>query len=107
VKALFSILLALVAMRVLAVPALTQTNNGVVSWWRFDEGSGDVAMEALAGRYDAILNHHACSKGISGTGLNFDSFTTAIDVAPKDVSGEPARVRLSPNDLNKWLRLSP
>jgi hypothetical protein len=49
-KALFSILLSLVAMLVPAVPALTLTNNGVVSWWRLDEGSGDVAMEALAAR---------------------------------------------------------
>jgi hypothetical protein len=85
-KSPFRVLLLLTAvllLTVLAAPA--QTHDVVVSWWKFDEGSGNTAIESMAGRRDNILNNHSWPTGVSGSGLHFDGFTTAIDVAPKDL----------------------
>src|SRR6202035_5352995 len=77
--------LLLATTMTLAIPAFSQTNDDVVAWWKFDEGSGNIATDSVTGRNDSILNHHAWAKGVSGTGLKFDGFTTLIDLTPKDV----------------------
>lgn len=75
----------LAAATILTISAFSQSSDGVVAWWKFDEGSGNIATDSVTGRNDNILNHHAWSKGVSGTGLKFDGFTTLIDLAPGDV----------------------
>jgi hypothetical protein len=69
----------------LTISAFPQASHSVVAWWKFDEDGGNIATDSVSGRSDNILNHHSWSKGVSGTGLKFDGFTTLIDIAPKDV----------------------
>lgn len=78
-------LLLLATTITLAIAVFSQVSDGVIAWWNFNEGSGNIAANSIVGRDDSILNHHTWPKGVSGTGLKFDGFTTLIDLAPKDV----------------------
>ena len=62
----------------LALPAFSQTSDGLVSQWKFDEGTGNTATDSISGHSDAILNPDQWVKGVSGTALKFDGFTTAV-----------------------------
>jgi hypothetical protein len=71
---------ALTAMAALLLIGLAAAQDkGPVAWWKFDEGSGNAAQDAVSGGHDNILNHHQWVKGVSGTGLKFDGFTTVIE----------------------------
>ncbi len=52
--------------------------DGPVAWWKFDEGKGNKAVETISGEKDAILRDFRYLRGVSGTGLKFDGFTTHI-----------------------------
>lgn len=79
-----TIILTLVAVPLQSTIAATQ-NDGVVAWWKFNEGTGNVAEDSASGRRDNILNHHQWAKGVSEAGLKFDGFTTVIERAAEDV----------------------
>ncbi|MBS1851500.1 MAG: LamG domain-containing protein [Acidobacteria bacterium] len=67
-----------------SIGALAQT-KAPVAWWKFDEGSGTVTKDTASGHTDNILNNSQWVRGISGSGLKFDGFTTVIERAPEDV----------------------
>lgn len=77
-------ILILLASIVLAATASAQS-GGVVAWWKFDEGTGSVAVDAASGHRDPILNHHQWVSGVARQGLKFDGFTTVIERPPEDV----------------------
>ena len=54
------------------------TNKGPVAWWRFDEGKGDIASDAVSHKKDVIQGTFWYFSGVSGTGIKFDGFTTHI-----------------------------
>ncbi len=60
-------------------PASSQQSNGLVAWWKFDGGIGNVALDGVSRSQDIILNDHKWVKGVSGTALKFDGFTTVIE----------------------------
>ena len=68
----------------LSIPLFAQ-NSAPIAWWKFNEGSGDIARDEVSGVNDRILNHHQWIKGVSETGLKFDGFTTLVERDAKDV----------------------
>ncbi|HWF91890.1 MAG TPA: LamG domain-containing protein [Terriglobales bacterium] len=74
----------LITMTMLLSGSLFAQNNAPVAWWKFNEGSGDVARDDASGVSDNILNHHQWVKGVSETGLKFDGFTTLVERDAKD-----------------------
>ncbi len=60
-------------------------NDGVVAWWKFNEGAGDTVVDSLSGKRDTILNHHQWTTGVSEGALKFDGFTTVIERPAKEV----------------------
>ena len=69
----------------LTAPAgLPAQDQGLVAWWKFDEGAGNTALETVSRRSDQILNHFQWVRGAEGTGLKFDGFTTVVARAAKD-----------------------
>ena len=75
----------LVATVVLLATASAAQNDGVVAWWKFNEGSGDFVVDSQTGKHDTILNHHQWTKGVSAGGLKFDGFTTVVERPAKEV----------------------
>lgn len=66
--------------------AAAQLNSGLVAWWKFDQGSGNRALESIHQEQDPIVNRFQWVPGVSGTGLKFDGFTTVVT---SDVSHTP------------------
>jgi Concanavalin A-like lectin/glucanases superfamily len=60
-------------------------SDGVIAWWKFNEGSGNVVEDSASGHRDPILNHYQWVKGASEGGLKFDGFTTVIERGAEDV----------------------
>lgn len=61
-----------------ATAGLAQS-DGVVAWWKFDEGAGNIATESVNGSHDTILNHHQWVTGVHGSALKFGGLATLID----------------------------
>ena len=59
-------------------PLVIATDDGLAAWWKFNEGKGDVAVDSVSGKEDAILRNFRYLPGISGTAVKFDGFTTRI-----------------------------
>ncbi len=76
---LSSILSIAIVVATLAAPAMAQEDTGPVAWWKFNEGAGNVALDSVGGSHDVILNNHKWVKGVSGSALKFDGFTTAVE----------------------------
>jgi beta-lactamase regulating signal transducer with metallopeptidase domain/uncharacterized protein YihD (DUF1040 family) len=53
-------------------------SNGLVAYWRFNEGSGNIAHDS-AGNNNAIVQGANWSNGISGAGLNFDGIDDYVN----------------------------
>jgi hypothetical protein len=70
---------------VLFSPTVFAQNTAPVAWWKFDEGSGNIARDEVSGVSDRILNNHQWLKGVSQAGLKFDGFTTLVERDAKDV----------------------
>jgi hypothetical protein len=83
-KKRFRTVFTLAAAILLANIAVAQ-NDAPVAWWKFDEGSGNIARDEASSIGDNVLNNHQWAKGVSGTGLKFDGFTTLVERAAKDV----------------------
>lgn len=57
-------------------------------WWKFDEGAGDKAREAVGGDDCFIAGHDAYwKKGVSGTALAFDGYTSRVELSAADAAG--------------------
>ena len=60
-------------------PVRNRTVVDPVKWWTFDEGAGNTTKEAVAGDVCDIAGHRAYWKrGVSGTALAFDGYTSVI-----------------------------
>jgi hypothetical protein len=68
----------------LSSPVQSQAGKPPVAWWKFDEGQGDKAHDTIGGYTDEILNNFDWVKGITGTGLKFDGFTTVVERSAQD-----------------------
>ena len=77
-----SLFLVLTALPLVASP---QGGRGPVAWWKFNEGSGNIALDSASGTQDTILNNHEWVSGVSGSALKFDEFTTLVTRSPKNV----------------------
>ena len=58
-------LLFLLASAMLLATTATAQSDGVVAWWKFNEGTGNTAEDSAGGNRDLILNHHQWAKGVS------------------------------------------
>jgi hypothetical protein len=58
--------------------AFAASKTGLVAWWKFDEGKGNVAFDDITGKKDAIKRTFWYRPGVSGTAVKFDGFTTHI-----------------------------
>jgi hypothetical protein len=85
---------------VLLSPTVFAQNTAPVAWWKFDEGSGNIARDEVSGVSDRILNNHQWLKGVSQAGLKFDGFTTLVERDAKEVP------RLGPRfSIEGWVAL--
>jgi len=67
------------------------TNKGLVGWWRFDEGKGDLAADSSPGHHDGEIDGATWVKGAFGTALWFggkDSHVAVPGIAALDGSNE-------------------
>lgn len=53
-------------------------DEGLVAWWKFDEGQGQTVRDAVTDRQDALRRNFSFVPGVSGTALKSDGFTTHI-----------------------------
>jgi Concanavalin A-like lectin/glucanases superfamily len=65
-------------------PMLAQS-QGLLAWWKFDEGSGRSTTDSVTGKHDEILNNFEWVRGVSGKALRFDGFTAAVFRSPQGV----------------------
>jgi hypothetical protein len=59
-------------------PVAFATDSGPVASWKFDEAQGRIVIDSVTAKEDAILRNFWYLRGISGTGIKFDGFTTHI-----------------------------
>ena len=57
---------------------LLASDEGLVAWWRFDEGQGKKVVDSISGVEDEILGNFKFVGGSSGKALKFDGFTTSV-----------------------------
>jgi hypothetical protein len=69
---------AITLLLILSSGTLRAQESGLLAWWKFDGGAGNVALDSVSGGKDAILNHFAWEPGVSGTALKFDGFTSFV-----------------------------
>ncbi|MFC1739451.1 LamG domain-containing protein [Planctomycetota bacterium] len=72
---LYSIFLSAFVVCCASAPA---EDNGLVAFWKFDESRGEVAVDSITGKKDAIKRTFWYLPGVSGTAVKFDGFTTHI-----------------------------
>ena len=54
------------------------SDEGPVTWWRFEADRGEVAFDPVGGVRDEIRGTFRFVEGASGAGLKFDGFTTNV-----------------------------
>ncbi|MHC4364720.1 MAG: LamG domain-containing protein [Planctomycetota bacterium] len=72
------ICIGLVLLVALSSELCFAAKDGLVAWWKFDEGKGNVTIDSISGKEDTILRNFKYVPGVSGTGVKFDGFTTHI-----------------------------
>ncbi|MHC4482141.1 MAG: LamG domain-containing protein [Planctomycetota bacterium] len=53
-------------------------DDGVVAWWRFDEGKGRAALDSISGNKDSIKGNFRHIEGVSATAIKCDGSTTQV-----------------------------
>ncbi len=92
------------------VVALYQNNNshltdpnykpvGIVSWWKFDEGSGITAIDSVVGN-NGIINGSSVVLGKSGDALSFDGVNDYVEVA------DSQDLRLTKFTTEAWFKIN-
>lgn len=79
------VVFALVLVIAFEATALSQSDNGLVAWWKFNGARGKIATDSASGIQDTILNNHTWVNGVSGSALKFDGFTTLVVRNAKNV----------------------
>jgi len=51
---------------------------GPVAWWKFDKDKKNVTLDSIGRTRDAIKGNFKYVKGVSGTALKFDGFSTSV-----------------------------
>lgn len=54
------------------------SGDSPAAWWKFDEGSGNVAMDCIGQIEDKIEGEFKYVAGVSGKAIRFDGYTTVI-----------------------------
>ena len=80
--------------------ATTDTSDGLVAHWTFDEGQGDLARDA-AGENDGKISGATWTKGIRGGALSFDGQDDLVLI------GNPDKLNFEgPISLAAWIRIN-
>jgi len=53
-------------------------NDGLVSWWKFDESSGKNPIDAATQVEDTLIGYSKYVSGVSGNALRYDGYTTHV-----------------------------
>jgi len=67
----------LFAMNLTALEAIGQ-EQGLLAWWKFEEGQGNVVLDSCSGIKDRIDGRFKYVPGVFGLGLKFDGFATCV-----------------------------
>jgi hypothetical protein len=74
--------------------------RGLVAHWKFDDGKGTVARDAVSG-HDATVKGAVWVKGIRGNALRFDGQDDLVEI------GNPAELNFAgPISISAWTRLN-
>ena len=73
--------------------------EGLVAHWRFDEGSGMIATDAVAGITGTLANGPQWTNGILGSALQFDGFNDYVGIPDT-----PALRLVNPFTVSLWFR---
>ncbi|MHC4343365.1 MAG: LamG domain-containing protein [Planctomycetota bacterium] len=60
-------------------------DEGLVAWWKFDEGSGRTGVDSISGLQDTIKGNFRYIEGVSGSAIKSDGFTTRVIRKAADV----------------------
>ena len=55
--------------------------EGLVSWWKFDEGQGNVALDSVGGNHGTLVNGPTWVDGKYGKALSFDGVNDYVETA--------------------------
>jgi len=63
-------------------PVKTGVAGTPAAWWKFDEAQGNTAAETVGGTKCTVEGHKSLwKKGVSGTALQFDGYSSSINLA--------------------------
>ncbi len=82
--------------------AVADLNEGLVAYWRFEEGSGDTVHDSSGHANHGTRHGASWVEGISGAALSFDGLGDYVDIPHSD-SLNPAG---SPWTVSVWLKTS-
>ena len=96
-------MLAVIASIILATTAFAQVYpDGMVSYWKFDEGEGSSAFDSVGNNHGTLENNPEWTTGKVGQALDFNGTDTFILVPPHD------SLDIAPNKpftLEAWVNL--
>lgn len=88
-------------VEIVVVPCLDALPPDLIAEWRFDEGSGAVALETAVGANHGVVDGAAYAGGRSddaGTALEFDGIDDAVDLGTFDIDSASLT-------LGAWIRI--
>jgi len=65
-------------LAILLVKCTFAGDEGLVAWWKFDEGEGKTALDSVSGVEDEIRGNFKFVNGSINRALKFDGFTTSV-----------------------------
>lgn len=66
------------------VSAHGQSRATLVAYWQLNDGHGNSSLDSVSGRRDRIQGNFSWVRGIDGSALQFDGFTTLLERDAKD-----------------------
>jgi len=73
-------LLLVTGLAILSLPRLTSAVDGMVSYWKFDEGSGDTAYDYVNGNHGTVFGA-IWTNGVVNGALTFDGMNDYVGIA--------------------------
>lgn len=67
-----------VLLSILCAAAGIAADDGLVAWWRFEQGNAKVALDNVSGIKDQIKGNFKFTRGSTGNALEFDGLTTSV-----------------------------
>ena len=65
-------------LAVTSIPSLATLDDGLIALYRFDEGSGNVAINSVSNSYNATMNDVTYTPGKSGLSASFNGSTSYV-----------------------------